>query len=127
MSDNEDTDNRRARTLAEIEDLLRTDRRDARFDSLLGEVVGILVRLDKAGFAKVYATVKAEEQAMNDRHRTNLQDLLRRRDGDTASTRSLDVIGTAGGKVTTETIAPSGLSGGSRLPKPDRKVRRSAG
>jgi hypothetical protein len=108
MSDqNEDTKDRLTRRMAAIDELLTSDHRDARFDSLLGEVVGILVRLDKAGFAKVYATVKAEEAAMNDRHRTDMRDLLRRRDSDAAPSRSLDVVGTEGGKVTTEKITPS--------------------
>src|SRR5262245_21171286 len=38
-----------------------------REDTLLGEIIRICVRLDKAGFAKVYAAVKTEEAAMDAR------------------------------------------------------------
>jgi hypothetical protein len=38
-----------------------------REDAVLGEVVRICMRLDKAGFAKLYAVAKAEEAAMDAR------------------------------------------------------------
>src|SRR5262245_21523666 len=53
------------RRSTEIADLLFASRDYSRDDTLLGEIVRICLRHDKAGFAKVYAMVKTEEAAMD--------------------------------------------------------------
>jgi len=58
---------RRQRAAADIADWLRHARDHAREDALLGELIRIASRLDKAGFAKLYATAKTEEAAMDAR------------------------------------------------------------
>jgi len=58
-------------------DVLLSSRDYTRDDTLLGEIVRICLQLDKAGFAKVYAMVKAEEALMDARHRRRLDTLIR--------------------------------------------------
>jgi hypothetical protein len=63
----------RSRFAADAVDLLFSARDHTRDDTLVGEIVRICLQLDKAGFAKVYAMVKAEEALMDARHRRRLE------------------------------------------------------
>jgi hypothetical protein len=63
------------RRSTEIADMLFASRDHTRDDALVGEIVRICLRLDKAGFARLYAMAKTEEAAMDARLRRQLEHL----------------------------------------------------
>jgi hypothetical protein len=64
----------RSRANADVMQWLKSSRDHAREDRLLGEIIRICLRLDKAGFAKLYAVAKAEEAEMDARLQHDIED-----------------------------------------------------